>query len=403
MSRLLSINATLNWGSTGRIVEQIAQLAQKSGWDCYTAHGPRYIRESMTQTIQVSSEFDNRMHAIKSIFMGGHGLGSKHSTKLFVEAIKEINPDIIHLHNIHGYYINYPILFNYLKECNIPVVWTFHDCWPMTGQCTHFERIGCERWKSEKGCYNCPQLMASYKTIVDRSHRNWNLKKISFSAVENLTIVTVSEWLKNIVNESYLSKKTVKVIHNGVDLNCFKPTPVTRMELNLDEEKPVLLGVSSEWGEKKGIKDFIELAMDEKYQVVMIGVTEQQQKSLPSSIKAIKRTNNVQELVKYYSIADVFVNPTYEDSFPTVNIESLACGTPVITYCTGGSPEAIDEKTGIIVKQGDIKGIIKGIEIITSKNKDELSSICRRRAELLYNKDDRFKDYVDLYNNLIEL
>ena len=403
MSRLLSINATLNWGSTGRIVEQIAQLAQSSGWDCYTAHGARYIRESSPRTIQVSSEFDNRLHAIKSFLMGGHGLGSKHSTRLFVEAIKGINPDIIHLHNIHGYYINYPILFNYLKECNIPVVWTFHDCWSMTGQCTHFELIGCKKWKSVEGCNHCPQLGASYKTIVDRSHRNWKLKKEIFTAVENLTIVTVSEWLKNIVENSFLGAKSIKVIHNGVDLNCFKPTPVTRMELGLDEEKPVVLGVSSEWGKKKGIKEFIELAMNETYQVVMIGVTEQQLKSLPSSIKAIKRTNNVKELVKYYSVADVFVNPTYEDSFPTVNLESLACGTPVVTYRTGGSPEAIDEETGIIVEQGDLLGLIKSIEIITSKKKDEISSICRRRAERLFNKDDRFNDYIDLYNSLIKL
>ena len=311
MPKLLQINATCNWGSTGRIAEQIAVLAQNQGWDCYTAHGARYVRVSATETIQVSSGTDNRLHALKSLLLGGHGLGSKHSTRLFIEAIKKISPDIIQLHNIHGYYLNYLVLFDYLKTSGIPVVWTLHDCWPMTGQCTHFELIGCEKWKSSDGCSHCPQLEASYKTIIDRSDRNWHLKKETFTAVENLTIVTVSEWLKNIVRESYLGGKPVKVIHNGVDLNCFKPASVTCKELGLDEERPVVLGVSSEWGEKKGIKEFIELAKNDSYQVVMIGVTERQLKALPPNIKVIKKTNNVQELVKYYSVADVFVNPTY--------------------------------------------------------------------------------------------
>lgn len=401
MCKLLQINATCNWGSTGRIAEQIALLAQRSGWDCYTAHGARYVRESATKTIKVGSKADNRMHALMSLLIGGHGLGSKRATRLFVEAIKEISPNIIHLHNIHGYYLNYLVLFDYLKTCGIPVVWTLHDCWPMTGQCTHFELVGCEKWKTDEGCNHCPQLGASYKTIVDRSHRNWQLKKETFTVVENLTIVTVSKWLKNIVKESYLGGKPVKVIHNGVDLNCFKPVSVTRKELGLDEKKPVVLGVSSEWGQKKGIKEFVDLAKSDTYQVVMIGVTEQQLKSLPSSIKVIMRTHNVHELVKYYSVADVFVNPTYEDSFPTVNIEALACGTPVITYRTGGSPEAIDDETGIVVEQGDVNGLRRGIDMIVAKNKDELSSICRNRAERFYNKDDRFNDYVELYNSLI--
>lgn len=403
MSRLLSINATLNWGSTGRIVEQISELARSKGWECYTAHGARYTRESATRAIQISSKLDNRLHAIMSFLMGAHGLGSKRYTKLFIETIKEINPDIIHLHNIHGYYINYPILFDYLRECRMPVVWTLHDCWPLTGQCTHFDLIGCEKWKSGEGCSRCPQLGASYKTIVDRSHRNWLLKRDAFLSVQNLTIVTVSEWLKSIVEESYLGEKPTRVIHNGVNLDCFKPTPTQRSKLGLDEGKPIVLGVSAEWGEKKGIKEFIELSKNDRYQVVMIGVTEQQLRTLPSSIKAIKRTNNIQDLVKYYSAADVFVNPTYEDSFPTVNIESLACGTPVITYRTGGSPEAIDDETGMIVEQGDINNLMRGIEIITAKDKEDISLLCRRRAERLYDMNDRYNDYIDLYNELMEL
>lgn len=401
MSTLLQINATCNWGSTGRIAEQIAILAEEHGWDCYIAHGARYVRKSSIKTIPIGSIMGNTVHALISLLFGRHGLSSTSATKEFIKTVYLIKPDIIHLHNIHGYYINYKILFEYLKESKIPVVWTLHDCWSMTGQCTHYESVGCNKWQTS--CEHCPLLGASYKTLVDRSRKNWTLKKSLFSSVENLTIVPVSYWLEDVVKKSFLQNSRTIVIHNGIDIGIFKPLKVSRIDLRLDSDRPVVLGVSSEWGEKKGLNDFIELSKNSEFQVVLIGVTEKQKAKLPRTITAIERTHNQEELVKYYSTADVFVNPTYEDSLPTVNIEALACGTPVVTYRTGGSPEILDENTGIIVEKGDVEGLIKAIETIRENGKTAYSQACRDRAVRHFNKDNIFEDYINLYNSLITL
>ena len=399
MASILQINATCNWGSTGHIAEQIATLAEERGLDCYVAHGARYVRKSSIKTIPIGSKMGNEVHALISMLFGRHGLSSTHATKEFIKTIQSIKPDVVHLHNIHGYYINYKILFEFLKDSKIPVVWTLHDCWSMTGQCTHFESVGCNKWQT--GCEHCPLLDASYRTIVDRSRKNWELKRYLFSSVENLTIVPVSYWLEGVVKKSFLKNSRTMVIHNGIDTDMFKPVTVSRKELGLNGDKPVVLGVSSEWGRKKGLNDFIELSKNTDIQVVLIGVTEQQKKTLPKTIIAIERTHNQEELVKYYSAADVFVNPTYEDSLPTVNIEALACGTPVVTYRTGGSPEILDENTGIVVKKGDISGLLKAIRSIEEKGKSSFSVACRDRAVNCFNKEKKFEEYIHLYNSLL--
>lgn len=398
MPTLLQINSTCNYGSTGHIAEQIAERASKQGWESIIAHGGRYIMPSNFETIQISSSLDNKFHALKSIAMGMHGLGSTVSTQRFVDRIKQIKPDVIHLHNIHGYYINYSILFDFLSVANIPVIWTLHDCWAMTGQCTHYVSIGCERWKT--GCYDCQLLKYGYKTLVDRSKTNWKEKQKSFSSVKRMTIVPVSQWLEGIVKESYLSQYPIKVIHNGIDLNVFKPKKVNRRDLGLDE-RITLLGVSSSWDNSKGLNEFIELSKNPSYQVVLIGVQEPIMSKLPKAIKAIKRTENLESLVQYYNAADIFVNPTRADSFPTVNLEALACGTPVLTYNTGGSPEAVNSNTGWVVEQGDVFGINKIIESFSEKTEKEVMNQrnnCRIRAEQEFNKEDCFDKYLDLYN-----
>lgn len=399
MPKLLQINATCNWGSTGHIAEQIAVLAEGHGWDCYIAHGARYVRKSSIKTIPIGSKIGNMVHALVSLLQGRHGLSSTRATNIFIESIRSINPDIIHLHNIHGYYINYKILFEFLKESNIPVVWTLHDCWSMTGQCTHFESVGCEKWQT--GCEHCSLLGASYKTLVDRSRKNWELKKSLFSSVDNLTIVPVSHWLEDVVKKSYLQNLRTVVIHNGIDLKVFRPVDIKKQDLGLDEDKRTVLGVSSEWGAKKGLNDFIELSKNSEIQVVLIGVTAQQKAELPKNIIAVERTHSQEELAKYYSVADVFVNPTYEDSLPTVNLEALACGTPIVTYRTGGSTETIDEKTGIVVEKGDIDGLLKAIRYITEKGKASFLDACRDRAVNCFNKEIKFEEYIHLYNSLL--
>lgn len=240
--------------------------------------------------------------------------------------------------------------------------WTLHDCWAFTGHCSHFDFVGCEKWKT--GCHHCPQKKNYPKSLfLDQSKRNWEEKKRLFTSISNMTIVTPSHWLAGLVNESFLSKYPVKVIHNGIDLEVFKPTQTT-WKRDHGITKPVVLACSFDWNERKGYNDVLKLAeLLPEYQFVVVGISEKQVKTLPRYIIGIQRTDSVQELVKIYSIADVFINTTYEDNYPTVNLEAIACGTPVITYDTGGSQETIkDSFLGSTVPKGDISSMLEMIQ-----------------------------------------
>ena len=400
MPKLLQINVALNKGSTGRIAEQIGKLARSKGWDTFILHGARYVNTSEMYSFQTGTPLLEKIHAVRSMLFDAHGLGSVNETQKAIEIIKQIKPDIIHLHNIHGYYLNYKILFEYLATTNTPVVWTLHDCWSMTGHCSHFDYIGCERWKY--GCYNCP-LKGDYpkSLFLDRSKQNYLLKKTLFSSVENMTIVPVSKWLGSIVEQSFLREYPIRVINNGVDLKVFSPKETDLKDRLGLTGKNVLLGVAASWKEDKGLREFIKLSRIAEYQVIMVGVPAKLKGKLPEAIIAIERTNSQEELADYYSMADVLVNPTYNDTFPTVNLEALACGTPVVTYRTGGSPESITPETGFVVEKGDCNALYAAIMEIIAKGKDFYSAACRKRAENLYNKDDRFLEYLDLYQHLL--
>lgn len=402
MTSLLQINATLNSGSTGRIAEQIANKAHELGWDCHHAYGGRYIGKSQFDAIQVSSKFDNYIHAFQGEYLGLHGLGSYFSTKQFIKRVQQINPDIIHLHNIHGYYLNYKVLFEFLATIKTPVVWTLHDCWSFTGHCTHFDNVGCEKWMSE--CGNCPLLMAQYKSrLVDRSRENYLLKKNLYSKLSNLTIVPVSHWLGGLVSQSILKQFPIRVIQNGVDINIFRPTTNSiREKLGISDNKLLILGVLGSGLSEKGKDEFIELSHRNDLKIVLVGLTNNEVKQLPDSIIKLGRTSSPAELAEFYSASDVLLNPTYNDTFPTINIEALACGTPVITYRTGGSPEILDNSTGIVVEKGDMEGLKSAIESIRGTGKEAYSQACRNRALKYFNKDERFMDYIRLYENLLK-
>lgn len=402
MNKLLQINSVVNSGSTGRIAEEIGLTAIAAGWKSYIAYG-RNDRPSQSELIKIGNDWDIKMHGLQTRLFDRHGLGSKSATQELIGKIKEISPDIIHLHNIHGYYLNIEILFKYLRNTNIPVVWTLHDCWPITGHCSYFTFVGCEKWKTK--CYECPQK-TSYPAswFVDRSEENFHLKKELFTSLTNLTLVPVSNWLSRILKESYLEDYPIKLIHNGINTDIFKPSTsrAFRSKHGL-EHKFLLLGVASVWSPRKGLKDFIELSkhLNSEYQIVLIGLTREQIEQLPDNILGIERTESVEELAELYASCDVYLNPTYEDNFPTTNLESLACGTPVITYKTGGSPEAIDELTGIVVEQGNIGKLIDAINKVKDKGKQSYSEACVNRAHRLYKKEDRYKEYIDLYEQLI--
>lgn len=404
--KIVQINSVLNWGSTGKIAEQIGVCIQESGNISYIVYGrDKGPVNTKSTPVKTSYSLDVYCHKIRSLLFDGQGLGSKYSTKKLIIKLKQIQPDIIHLHNIHGYYLNYPLLFDYLRISNIPVVWTMHDCWGFTGHCTYFDMVNCEKWKSV--CHNCSNLCDYPKSFFDNSKRNYEKKKKIFTSLNNITMVPVSIWLGGLISQSFLGKYPIEVIHNGIDISVFRIKENNlRSQLNL-EGKIVVLGVSSNgFSGRKGLTDFHKLAneLPSIYQIIMIGLSEEEMKSLPTNIIGLKRTTNVEELVDYYNLADVFINPTYSDNFPTTNIEALACGTPVITYNTGGSPEAIDDLTGYVVQRGNIGDLKNAIEFIGSefgKIKEQRQEYCRKRAVDHFNKNERFNDYVKLYQRIL--
>lgn len=392
--KVLQINSVCGVGSTGRIATDLYKVLAERGHECLIAYG-RGNAPSNINSIRIGSDFDNYIHVLKTRVFDKHGFGSIKATKKFIKQIEEYNPDIIQLHNIHGYYINIKILFEYLKKVNKFVVWTLHDCWAFTGHCAHFDYIVCNRWKTT--CHSCPQKRRyPLSLLMDNSNWNYNKKKELFTSIENMLIVTPSSWLRNLVKQSFLDKYPVKVINNGIDLKVFKPTESDLREKYNLKDKFVILGVASQWGERKGLNCFFQLAnrFGETFQIILVGVTEKQKKELPNNIIGITRTNSVKELSQIYTISDIFVNPTLEDTFPTTNIESLACGTPVITFKTGGSVESIDNSCGAIVEKENVEELITVINRVKEKNFSIKDCINKSK---LYGKNDRYDEYVQLY------
>lgn len=392
-----------NTGSTGRIAEEIGILAIQNGWNSYIAYG-RFPRPSKSNLIRIGSNWDIFLHGLQTRIFDRHCLGSKRATIRLVNQIKAIKPDIIHLHHLHGYYINIKILFEYLSTASTPVVWTFHDCWSLTGHCAYFDFVGCDKWKTE--CNHCPQKKEyPASLILDRSIENYYLKKKLFTSIKNMTIVPVSNWLENIVLESFMKEIPVQTIHNGIDTSIFKPQnngSETRAKYGINK-KFMLLGVASPWIRRKGLNDFIQLSklLNDDEMIVLVGLNNSQINHLPQNIIGLTKTESRQELIDLYSAADLYINPTWEDNFPTTNIESLACGTPLVTYRTGGSIEAVSAETGFIVDKGDIDGLVNVIRHVKKVGKESFSVACRKRAVEFFNKDDRFKEYLDLYKNIL--
>lgn len=401
---VFQINATLNTTSTGRITEEIGRSLLHEGHQSYIASGRIGPNGSFSKYIPIGNMGDFYIHAAKTRLIDRHGFGSKNATIKLVDQITEIDPDVIGLHNLHGYYLNINILFTYLKQVQKPVIWTFHDCWPFTGHCSHFDFVGCDKWKTE--CSACP-LYNKYPAswFIDNSRKNFYQKKGLFNGLQKLTIVTPSHWLKNLIGQSFLSDYPVKVIPNGIETDQFKPiyTGGLKSKYNLDNKK-IVLGVASVWDRIKGLPYFIDLSkrLDDRFAILLIGLPEEKIRNLPENIIGIPRTENVDELVAFYNIADVFVNPTLVDNFPTTNLEALACGTPVITFDTGGSPEAITPQTGVVVKKRDGNALHDAVENVVAMGKAYYQWPCREHAVQHFNKSDRFAEYVNLYEVLFD-
>ncbi len=370
--KILQINSVCGRGSTGRIVLDIHKALIENGHESYIAYG-RPPAIGCPDAIKIGTKIDIYTHVLKTRIFDLHGFGSKNATKKFIKKVEQINPDIIHLHNIHGYYINIELLFNYLKEKQKPIVWTLHDCWAFTGHCAHFEYVGCYKWKS--GCFSCPQKNRYPSSwILDNSKHNWEKKKELFTGIKKMIIITPSQWLAQLVGQSFLKEYPVQVIPNTIDTNIFKPTPSDfRKKYNL-ENKFIILGVASVWEERKGLKYFIELSkmLKEDEVIVLVGLTKKQIKELKKyGIIGIERTNSPNELAKIYTAADVFVNPTLEENYPTVNLEAQACGTYVITFDSGGAKETIKNiEYGTVIDKKNTEEIRKALEKAKIKAKD---------------------------------
>lgn len=392
MMKIAEIN-TSNYGSTGKIMLGIADILRERGDKvliCYPA-----TKKNLSKKVEGSYIIGNRigrnLNILISKIFGCDDLLYRRSTKHLVRRLGEFGTQAIHLHNLHGWYLNVPILFRYIKKNNIKVVWTLHDCWAITGHCPYFDVVGCEKWETE--CSKCPQHREYPDSFVDNSSRMHLVKKSCFLGVSDMTIVTPSRWLADIVKQSYLRGYYVSVINNGIDLTVFKPRESNfKQHYNLQDKK-IVLGVAFGWGKRKGLDVFIRLAsdLDAKYKVVLVGTDEHVDKLLPENILSIHRTHNQSDLAKIYTAADVFVNPTREDNFPTVNIEALACGTPIVTFRTGGSPEALDDTCGIVVEKNDYDNLLSCIHAVGSNHTFNPVNCCLRAR--LYDATINLKKY----------
>lgn len=402
--KLLQINVTANLGSTGKITEQINRIAQRLGWETFIAYG-RNCNPSQSCLILVGNTFQVYEHYVERVLFDNDGLASRVATHKLIEKVKMIRPDIIHLHNIHDHWLNYRILFKYLNTLDVPIIWTQHDCWSFTGDCGHFSQLACRQWISgcSKSCpYRDGQIMRKF---INKADNHYKLKKELFTAIKNLTLVPVSHWLEGVLRQSFLKDKPIKTILNGVDVNVFKPiddVQGTLRKYGLEDVRYVV-GVATAWSERKGFKVYCQLAsrMPEGVKIVLVGLNEkQQQEAELFGIIGIPRTENVGELVALYNGASIVMNLSYEETFGLTTVEGFACGTPSIVYNATASPELVTPETGIVCEPGDIEGVTEAVKELLSKEKPV--EACRKRAVEYYDKNDRYQEYVELYEELVK-
>ena len=394
----MMINSVCGIRSTGRICTDIAEELEKAGHTCKIGFGRESVPEKYAEyAVRIGTPTGVNVHGGLSRIFDDAGFHSKAATKKFLKWVEEYDPDVIHLHNIHGYYLHIGELFKYLKKANKPVVWSLHDCWSFTGHCAHFDGIGCEKWKT--GCYGCPQKKL-YPTslLLDNSKRNYKKKKSLFQGLQNLTLVVPSVWLATKVAQSYLGEYSTKIIPNGIDLSVFRPTKSNFREKYGLTDKKIVLGVATAWSKNKGIEDFIALSktLGEEYQVVLVGVKSDLAPQLPKEILALPRTNNVQELAEIYTAADVFFNPSIQETMGLTTVEAMACGTPAIVYDKTAVPEVVTQRSGIVLPCS-IRGFKEAFERATALDKADILAQAEK-----FEKGEKFGEYIRLYEGCMQ-
>lgn len=393
--KILFINETCGRGSHGKICTDLLDILHELGDDGRIAYGRSDVPTQYVDfSIRVGSKFDTYFHAASSRVFDNAGFCSAGATKKLVTQIEHYNPDIIHLHNIHGYYIHVGVLFDYLSKCNRPVIWTLHDSWAFTGHCTCSDYIDCDKWKT--GCYSCPQKRnypASY--FLDRSKKNYGIKQRLFTSVKDMHLVTPSEWLKSEVAQSFLKRYPVQVIRSGIDLDVFHPMPSDFRKQYKLENKIILLVVANAWSQRKGLDSVETLSkqLDTRYQIVMVGGLHGEK--IPDKVIHIDHTASQEELAAIYSAADVYMNLSYEETQGLTTTEALACGTPVIVNNCTAIPESVDESCGVVVDSSNMQSVLSGIE----KARGMKASDCVRHAAR-YDKRKCFMQYIEIYEEI---
>lgn len=404
---VLQINTVAVNGSTGRIAEGIGDAAIARGYESYIAYGRGRPVKSSSSLIKIGNDLSVLNHILQTRCFDKQGLCSSLATKKLIKEIERIKPTIVHLHNLHGNYLNYNVLFDYLAANDISVVWTIHDCWPVTGHCVHFTAVNCEKWKY--GCEKCPRLEGYPKSIfLDRSKQNYIDKKKAFTSLKSMTIIPVSQWLEGVL-ESFLGHYNIKYIYNGIDVEKFYPRKHAISEIRAKyglNNKFVILGVATGWSKDNGLYDFIELRklLSGEYAIVLVGVTPSLKSKLPNGIIGIERTDSVDELAAIYSCADIFINGSKEETFGLVTAESMACGTPVIVYNSTACAEIVTADTGYIVEPGDLHAVISAINkhhSLPGEDKDKMSVRCSEYVRANFRKEDKYHEYVNLYDQII--
>lgn len=399
--KILQINAVYEHSSTGRTTTELHKSLLSKGIDSYVA--ACNISENTERLIKIGNTFDHRLHSLLSRLTGRQGHFSYLATKKLVRDIKRIAPDIVHLRVLHSNCINLPLLLKYLADKKIPVVITLHDCWLFTGHCCYFTDTKCDRWKS--GCGKCPDLKNwNTSLFFDRTDSNLADKKELLNSLDRLAVIGVSDWVTSFVKDSVIKDAyIVKRIYNWIDVSKFNPTKNNvRQKFNIEKDF-VVLGVAQAWGVQKGIYEFITLAKKlPDYKFLLVGKMPDQFKPLPNNIISAGVTSSVEELVNYYSAADVFFNPSTRETFGKVTVESLACGTPVVAYNLTATPELIPDGCGYVTEYQDYDSVIKYLEHIHSLGKKSFIENCTSFAHNNFVKDKLINEYIELYEDLLK-
>lgn len=394
--KLIQINTVCNT-STGRIMLDIQRKAEEAGYVTLSCIGRRKVYQHLPCK-KYGNFFSFWIHVGINTMFDRQGYGSYFTTKRLIKCLKNEKPDIIHLHNLHGYYLHLPLLFHYLvDEFNGKIFWTFHDCWPFTGHCAYFTAVGCDKWK--EGCTHCPNKMQyPISLFADASSSNYHAKREMFTQLKRLTIIVPSEWMEALARQSFMKKYPIEVVNNGIDMEtfCYSPDKKVIQKYHLVDEKKIILGVASVWDKRKGLDDFVALSykLPEKYQIVLVGLTRAQIRKLPSTIIGITRTENTKELVALYSQAKIFINPSREESFSLVTVEAMACGTPVIVLNTSAVKELVNSKSGVVVENCSSENYLSAIDEIEQKRPTR--EMVRKTAQK-YNNEQMLKKIMDLY------